>query len=268
MSQFQDANSAYTDPTIIQIQGTAGQAQTQFVNGQLYGFTKNGATRSVADGDEIVEEHQFAAPVSNVMAPWLPERVFVAYDPRNAAVLFIHSNDNVNANGYYYSTVLAYDVRNARWHTLFIISSTTGHQTVTGVATVSGDVYMLISGRTYKWDSGVNSISSNLATPWVDLGEEGFDKTVRGMGMTGYSTSTVNAAVFAAAALEEIGFTANDSGTIQFPQGTSARQSRLARLNVRRARLLSASLDFTSSGGNLARLDELYFDLTARKNRY
>jgi hypothetical protein len=29
MSQFQDANSAYTDPTIIQIQGTAGQAQTQ-----------------------------------------------------------------------------------------------------------------------------------------------------------------------------------------------------------------------------------------------
>ncbi len=246
-----------------------------FVNGQLYGYTTNGPTRSIADGDEGIMEHDFASPVASIMANWIAERVKVGVDPKNEAVCFFHANDNTNNSGYYYSTCLMYMLRLGVWSPLIVIESTSANMTVSGVGTVSGKLYLTISEKNYEWDSGAGTITGYIATPFVDLGENGYDKTVRGMAITAYSSSTISGSVFAAQALEDVPYIAlqhgapSDTVTISFAMGSDVRQSDWKRLNVRRGRLIAARVDFAWSGsGTLARLDEIMLDVSSRKNKY
>jgi hypothetical protein len=148
-----------------------------------------------------------------------------------------------------------------------VISDPAANRTVTGVATVGGQAYMVISGKTYAWDQGTNSVSCSIATPYVDLGEEGYDKTVRGLGLTAYSTGTIGAAIHAATVLENIDTTfSSPDASFSFTPGSGPQQTLRAKTNVRRARLASAAIAVTSSGGNLARVDEVYFDVSVREN--
>lgn len=245
-----------------------------FVNGYLYGYTQNGATRSIADGDEGAQEHEFAAPVAADMRSWLPERVRVGYDPVNEAVCYFHSNDNVNGSGYYQTKVLMFMLQTQRWSPPIVIESNSAHMTVTGVATVSGNLYFTANQKNWRWDSGTNTVSGYLASPFLNLAQDGRDMTVRGVGMTGYSASSVNAGIWAAQVLEDLPIsdlvngTSPDSGAVAFAQGSGARQSLWQKLNVRRSRLAAIRVNLDSSSGNLSRLDEVFIDVSARSVKY
>lgn len=151
-----------------------------FVNGQLFAFTSNGMTRSVEDGDTGSEQHIFAAPVKDVTRSWASEFVRVAYDEVNNAVCFCYSPPDADASGHYDTNILMFMLDTEKWSTLIVVSSTEANRTVTGVANISGKMYLLLSGQTYGWDSGGTNIPWSLLWPGYDAGLDGVDKTVTG----------------------------------------------------------------------------------------
>lgn len=245
-----------------------------FVNGTLYGYTKNGATRSIADADEGIEEHSFAAPVASIMANWTPARVRIGYDPKNEAICFFHSTAG-SGTGARSTECLMYMLRLGIWSPTILISSATADRIVTGVATISGSLIVTISGRdslpagtvtadNYAWDTGTDAIAGYIATPFCDAGDPGADKTVTGLELTAYSQSTIAAGVWSAPAGTDVPLvalqdgTSPDSGTLSFTQGSLARPSFLQHTNVQRARLFAVRVGLDWAGtGNLARFDEL-----------
>lgn len=267
----------------------AGVRNTQsllFINDTLYAFTVNGPTRSVGDGDETIMEHSFAAPVTTVFSSWSPERVRVGYDPENEAVCFFYSGPGSD-NDPRGTACLMYMLRLGIWSPQIIIESDTEDRVVTGVATVAGKLVLTISGRSgltpgdpvvgknYQWDTGSATINAYIATPFMDAGDPGQDKTLTGMQMTGYSQASVNGGVWVSTAGGDVPLSAlengtgADSGQLVFAQGSLARTSFLQRCNVPRARLFAmrVNLDWNGSG-NLARLDELVCRGNITEKRY
>ena len=246
-----------------------------FVNGYIYGYTTNGPTRSIADGDEGSEEHTFAADVASDMAPWSPERVRIGYDPVNEAVCFFHSDDLQNSAGYYYTTVLCYMLRLGKWSTPCVIGSETAHMVVSGVATVSGKLYFTANQKNYQWDAGTTATGSYIATPFMDMGEPALDKTVRGMALTAYSIDPINANIYAAQSAEDVpvaalvaGSASPDSGTITYAVGSAVRPTEWKKLSVRLARLFAIRANLGASSGNLGRLDEMAVAVSIRQNKH
>ncbi len=256
-----------------------------FVNDTLYAFTVNGPTRSIGDGDETIEEHAFAAPVSADFASWEPERVRVGYDPVNEAVCFFYAKPGNAEIGFRVTQCLMYMLRLGVWSPLIQIQDVNlaADRIVTGVATVAGKMVLCVmdtvapSGNNFSWDEGASAISAYIATPFMDAGDPGADKTITGLQMTGYSTSAVSAGIWAASAGEAIPVTSlesgssPDSGAISFTQGASSLPSYLQRTNVARARLFAARVALTWNGSdsdNLARLDELCIRGNVTERRY
>lgn len=234
-----------------------------FVNGTLYGYTQNGPTRSIADGDEGLMEHSFAAPVASVFALWPAERVRVGYDPVNECVCYFISGVGAGATGFRESAALMYNLRLGAWSTEIVMQNQAGNATVTGVATVAGQLVVTISGVNYLWDAGVAPLACYFATPFMDAGDPGADKTVTGLQITCYSTSTVGGGIWSAEAGEDVPITDlqddtnSDSGGVSFAQGSFVRPSFLGRINVPRARLFAARFALGWDGsGQLARVDE------------
>ena len=236
-----------------------------FINGFLYGYTTNGPTRSIADGDEGAQENDWAADVANVFANWIPERVRVGYDPVNQAIVYTHSNSEANSGGYATTSVLSYNLRQGAWSTDVLISDNSANQIVTGISTVSGYLYLTCSGGNYRWDAGNQTIGGYAATPFMALGADGSDKTITGMEITAHSESTINANIYVSRANEDIpladlisGTSLSASGTMQFAVGSSVRTSLLRKLSVTRARLAAARVNLgrTASSGD-ARIDEM-----------
>lgn len=234
-----------------------------FVNDTLYGYTRNGPTRSVGDGDQTIEEHSFAAPVAPVFANWVADRVQVAYDPKNEAVCFFHATAGSGSNPRL-TECLMYMLRLGVWSPTIIIEHGSQNRSLTGAATVAGQLVLTVSGVNYQWDTGTSAISAYASTAFFDAGDPGADKTITGLQMTGYSTSTVNGGIWAASAGEDIPISDlqdginQDSGNLTFVQGNYSRPSYLQRCNVARARLLAARVNIDWDGsGELGRLDEL-----------
>ncbi len=254
-------------PVTVRPYWRAGVRNTQallFVNDTLFAFTVNGPTRSVGAGDESIGEHSFAAPVAAVFQSWTPERVRIGYDPKNEAVCFFYSGPGVGASGFRGSACLMYMLRLGIWSPQIILESTSGDRSITGVATVAGKLVLTISGHNYQWDVGTEAVAAYIATPPMDAGDPGTDKTITGLQMTGYSQALVNAGVWACGAGED--FPLSDlenginpaSGTLVFAQGSGVRTSFLEPANVPRARLFAVrvNLDWLGSG-EPARLDAL-----------
>ena len=252
-----------------------------FVNDTLYGYTVNGPTRSIANADEGIEEHSFAAPVAAVTANWVPERVRVGYDPKNEAVCFFHSTIGSGSTARF-SECLMYMLRLGIWSPTIILESTNNDRIVTGVATVAGKMVLTISGRedisgaaaitadNYQWDNGTDAIAAFITTPWMDAGDPGADKTITGLQLTAYSALTMNCGIWAASAGEDISSAGTaDSGTLAFTPGTSSQPTYLKRTNVPRARLflVRVNLDWLGTG-TLARLDEMTIRGNITENRY
>ena len=256
-----------------------------FVNDTLYAYTKNGATRSIGNADESIEEHSFAAPVAAVMANWTPARVRIGYDPKNEAVCFFHSTAG-SGTGARSTECLMYMLRLGIWSPTIIIESATADRIVTGVATISGNLIITISGRSslpagaltadnYSWDTGTDAIAAYIATSFMDAGDPGTDKTITGLQMTGYSAAPAGAGVWKSSAGGDVPLvalqngTSPDSGSVTFTQGSLSRTSFLKRINVPRARLFAVrvALDWLGTG-TLARLDELVIRGNVTENRY
>lgn len=243
-----------------------------FVNGTLYGYTITGATRSIADADEGIMEHSFAAPVAAITANWRPERVRVGYDPKNEAICFFHSTQGSAEVGFRVTDCLMYMLRLGVWSPLIRVSGAgTGEDRIlTGVATIAGEMALCMldtvapSGKNYRWDQGTGAISAYITTPFMDGGDPGADKTLTGMQMTGYSASSVTAGIWSAPAGSDIPLSAliagasPDSGSLTITQGSDSQPSFLQRANVPRARLFAVRVALAWNGsGTLARLDEM-----------
>ena len=233
-----------------------------FVNGTLYGYTQNGPTRSIADGDEGLMEHSFAAPVASIFEGWAAEYVRVAYDPVNECVVYFVTGVGAGATGFRESTALMYNLRLGVWSTIIAIQSTTGNASVTGVATIAGQLVLTVSGENYLWDAGTEEIVWYVATPFMDGDDPGTDKTVTGVQVTAHSSTSIIAGVWRALAGANIpdqdlqsGISPN-SGAIGFPQGTFVQASLLRRVNVPRARLFAVRFSGSWDGsGELGRVD-------------
>lgn len=245
-----------------------------FVNDTLYGYTQNGPTRSVGDGDETIMEHSFAAPVQAVFLNWVPERVQVGYDAKNEAVCFFHSTAG-SGNAPRLTECLMYMLRLGKWSPTIIIQDNVENRTLTGVATVAGKMTPLLSGKNYGWDTGTNAISAYAATAFMDAGDAGADKTITGMQITAYGTSSSIGGIWAASAGEDVPIldlengVNPDSGLLTFPQGGYVAPSYLQRTNVQRARLFAALATIDWNGaGDAGRLDEIVLRGNITERRY
>lgn len=121
--------------------------QLVFVNGTLYGWTSVGPTRSIADGDQGGEEHDFASDVEEIVRDWDGSRVMVAHDPQNEAICYIYSGYERNSNDYYKTVILPFYLRQQMWGLPIELSQDNQDMIVTGVATVDGHLEFLCGGR-------------------------------------------------------------------------------------------------------------------------
>lgn len=112
--------------------------------GLFYGFTQKGAARSRDLGDPDL---QFAADVGVQMSSWNPAKVRLVYDPKNAAVLFCHSEDPTPET----STVLAFMLQTEKWSAPFIIQSDSLipalNGSVSGLSRIDGDVLLVAASN-------------------------------------------------------------------------------------------------------------------------
>lgn len=247
-----------------------------FVNGKIYGFTTNGATRSVEDGDEGSEEFSFAADVYDVMKSWAPEFTRVCNDPVNSAVVFIYSPPDANASGFYATTALAYMLQTETWSSTFIIESTSINLVASGAATVGGKLYQLLSGQTYGWDTGggINGVA-NSGVPWngvwagFDGGDSSLDKAVI------YATGTVHTgggalAISGSKANQDVALDAPISGTaVSLPVSTTLQTLGMFKYYVKELRLFAPFLSGTWFGTGLRhRVDKWILHYTQSRMRH
>lgn len=242
-----------------------------FVNGYIYGFTSNGATRSINLGDEGSEEHSFAAPVRENMQYWVPERVRVGYDPLNQAVCFFHSQDNQNSSGKYYTTCLMYMLATGLWSTLLVIESAAADMIVSGVGTISNALYLVANEKTYGWDNGSGAITWSLIWPFYDAGDPSLDKTVTGAALTCLVTNG-NFTIKGAHAAEDLpvdGGGTTTTGAISLPSTTQIQNTKWHKLNLKEIRSIRVEVGGLWAGsGSLNRVDEAVVEYKTHQIRH
>lgn len=130
--------------------GFSNPYQLVFVNGNLYGFTLAGPTRSVGDGDEIEAEKRWAAAVTEITDPWAQYsagHVLVAYSPSKDAICFFHAADALNVYGYWTTKMLMYGLPQQKWIGSRTISRPDADSIVSGVTTVGEKLLLTMGGR-------------------------------------------------------------------------------------------------------------------------
>lgn len=127
--------------------GFANPEQVVFVNGNLYGYTVAGPSRSVGDGDEIEAEKEWAAYVSEFTDDWTAGHVLVCYFPGKDAVAFFHVCDSLNDFGFWTTFVLFYGLAQNEWIGAARLSQSDRDSIVCGVATVGERMHFLMGGR-------------------------------------------------------------------------------------------------------------------------
>lgn len=130
--------------------GFSNPYQLVFVNGNLYGFTLAGPTRSVGDGDEIEAEKAWAGDVTELTDPWAMNsagHVLVAYSPSKDAICFFHAADALNTDGFWTTKMLMYGLPQQQWIGARTISRTDRDSIVSGVTTVGEKMLLTMGGR-------------------------------------------------------------------------------------------------------------------------
>lgn len=255
-----------------------------FVNGTLYGFTSQGAMRSVEGGDEGSEQHSFAADVEEIMNDWDGSRVFVVHDPKNECVCYIYSAAYKNSSDKWVSVCLPYMLRQEAWNMPIVFSSATRDMIISGAATVNGRLEFLAGGRfsgtlqvdTFRFDddSAGESVPYYVAYQYADEGYENRPKKVRGVRVTGKLTSA-SFGVHGAAAGEvidvaalEAGNTGSKSGAISIATGAGVTLNEWAKLNVPNLNQYTVRIEGTWAGtGARDRLDETAVDVIVQGAR-
>jgi hypothetical protein len=239
--------------------GFKRQQQCVFVNGQIYGFTGRGPTRSAADGNEGAEEHIFAARVRDKMAAWRPEYVLVAEDPKNRAVVYFHANDR-QVGGFWVTECLAYMLESESWSAPMTLKAASADLTVTSANAVAGKLYFSTpSEDIYEWDAGTSSIDWFLASQYLDAGIEGFYKQIAGLSVTAKTESgTVGIFKNNDTSLSDL-TTAPPTGEIALSGTSNVQIAPWIKLNLQNCKTFAIRVKGTWSGSssNVARVDEL-----------
>ena len=254
--------------------GFANPYNLAFVNGVLYGATTAGFTRSIAEGDEGAEEHQFAADVEEDSNTWNKGHVLVEYDPKNEAMCFFYSGAYKNDSGYWVTVVLPYLLNKGFWNPPIILESTTQDMIVSGVANVNGFLEFLAGGRksggsvgvdTYRFDTGSGqSINWYLAWGYSDDGAEQNAKNIKGFRVTGrFSNATLG--IHGSTSDTDIDVTtleANNSGSlsgaIALDNASNMRLNEWNKIRVPNCLIYTPRIEGTWSGsGEKSRVDEI-----------
>lgn len=129
----------------------------------LYGFTTNGITRSVAGGDSLSTELEFAIDVADYVKDWDCGKVVVGFCPKNKAMCFFHPFYDKD-NSKYYTICLPFFPEKGVWNPPIKISPETANDfIVTSCATIGNSLYLQAGGydqsstystSTYEFDGG------------------------------------------------------------------------------------------------------------------
>lgn len=251
--------------------------QALFLGGTLIGCTTNGLARSAGDGDESSIEYNFATAVNELVLPFNVGHMLLGLDPQNTCVCLFMSAYNQNANGFWTTRVLMYSFKESKWVGDVLLTSTTGDMIISGVATVSDELYFLAGGRqsngsttvrTYKWDdaSSGQSVPWYLATQFTDDGVENRPKRIQRLRITGKFSGSPTAGIWIAQPGDvipvltmEIGpNSSSTSGSITLPTDSNVAQENITQLSVKNASQYAVRVDGTYSGAPVRdRLDEI-----------
>jgi hypothetical protein len=200
--------------------GFANPYQLVFVNGELYGFPVAGPSRSIGDGDLIEAQRNWAEDVAEIVLTWNPGQVLVGYDPYNDAVLFFHSADRLNDDGFWTTRWLMFGISQGFWIGDGEFSSSTKDQIVSGLATVGDRLDLIVGGRTgadagsaktVRFDAGDGS-AWYIAPSISDSGVTLRDKVIKSVRVTGTLTDPTYA-VYAYGPSDVIDVDAIEAGT-------------------------------------------------------
>lgn len=250
--------------------------QALFLGGTLIGCTTNGLARSAGDGDESSVEYNFATAVNELVLPFNVGHMMLGLDSQNTCVCLFMSAYALNASGFWTTRVLMYSFKESKWVGDILLTSTTGDMLVSGVATVSDEMYFLAGGRqsggsttvrTYKWDDATSgqSVPWYLATQFTDDNVENRPKRIQRLRITGKFSGSPTAGIWTAqpgdvipvATMEAGPNSSSASGSIVLPTDSNVAQENIVPLNVKNASQYAVRVDGTYSGGTRDRLDEI-----------
>jgi hypothetical protein len=252
----------------------ARQGNLLYVEGTLYGFTRNGPVRFSAQGETGVEDKAFAAIVATDMQNWVAERVCIGWDPATQSVVYFHANDSLNTSTTFWESVaIAYHTKLGVWSTPIDIKDPTKDMLVTSCTTLAGRLHFIAGNQIFVWGTGVGSVEWYVLTPYIDQGAEGLDKSIRGMAATYFVTNNALASIFASQADEQVdvlnaarlpnttasAVNSSESGPITMTKPTtSVKTSNYSKLNIAKKRLYAVRFGSTYSPGvTLDRVDEI-----------
>lgn len=256
-----------------------------FANGYLYAYTTNGATRSAEFGDKVETEHTFAAPVASIMALWDPAKVTVAYSAQFEAVCFMHADDGTRPGGSArYGTMLVFNLRLGVWGPPLRMEDLDDVDPTyaTSTATVQGRMFFASPTNLGVMNIYELAVTNGevgetfVASPFIDLGAEGFDKNIRGLTLTAgrSNAAPVVAGIYGSlpnGALPLSDFNLGQfasSGAINFTVDTPVVTTFRAKLYTQRLRVFSVRVRLAQEGSVGARLDEVVVDGNYTKFRY
>lgn len=247
--------------------GFTGPDQLVFVNGNLYGYPVAGPSRSVGDGDEIEAERDWAADVSEIMDGWNPGHVTVGYDPFRDMVVFIHSADHRNEAGFWTTRMLGFGISQGFWIFDRLITNDDHDCIVSGVATVSDRLELLVGGRaadvdTMRLNDG-DGVPYYVVPAVSDNGSESRSTVIKAVRVTGQLTeATAKVYTFdvddpiLVSALED--GTGSASGAIALVTTTQVTQSQRQPVNCPNAVLSTVRIEGPGAIGD--RIDEILLD--------
>lgn len=212
-------------PIIIQPfwkSGFRNPYQLVFINGILYGFPTSGPTRSVGTGDDAAEEKIWASDVSEFTDTWVPCHVLVGHDPVSDSIVYIHSAEQLNSSGFWTSRILMWGLSSQTWVGDITLSSATGDQIVSGIATVGNYLYLVVGGRqsddsvvtgTYQFNGGSGaSVDYYAAYQYSDFNVPLRDHVIKAVKVTGEMGSG-NVKVYGSGATQTVDVAALQAGT-------------------------------------------------------
>lgn len=146
--QIAQATPDQSVPILIRpywVDGFANPDQLILREGMLYGYTMRGPTRS--DENDQRAETDWTADVAEIMNSWNPGHVVVGYDPLRDLVVFVHSSDARNEEGFWTSRMLGFSISQNFWAFDRRIDDPERDQMVSGIATVANHLELLKGGR-------------------------------------------------------------------------------------------------------------------------